>query len=75
MLPINLFAFFPASNCTLSSVAAFQGRKEGRLRLESGEVLYCESGEVLERAAQRGCGCPVLEVFRARLDGALGSLV
>ena len=59
MLPINLFAFFPASNCTLSSVAAFQGRKEGRLRLESGEVLYCESGEVLERAAQRGCGCPV----------------
>jgi len=25
----------------------------------SGEVLYCESGEVLERAARRGCGCPV----------------
>ena len=25
----------------------------------SGEVLYCESGEVLEQAAQRGCGCPV----------------
>ena len=24
-----------------------------------GEVLYYESGEVLERAAQRGCGCHV----------------
>jgi len=22
-------------------------------------VLYYESGEVLERAAERGCGCPV----------------
>ena len=25
----------------------------------SWEVLYRESGEVLELAAQRGCGCPV----------------
>ena len=25
----------------------------------SGEVLYYESGEVLEQSAQRGCGCPV----------------
>ena len=41
----------------------------------SGEVLYYESGEVLEQAAQRGYGCPVLEVFKAKLDGALGSLV
>ena len=24
-----------------------------------GEVLYYESGEVLEQAAQRGCGCPI----------------
>ena len=24
-----------------------------------GEVLYYESGEVLEQAAQRDCGCPV----------------
>jgi len=24
-----------------------------------GEVLYYESGEVLEQAAQIGCGCPV----------------
>ena len=24
-----------------------------------GEVLYQESGEVLEQASQRGCGCPV----------------
>ena len=34
--------------------------KEGRFRLDvRGKVLYQESGEVLERAAQRGCGCPV----------------
>jgi len=25
----------------------------------SADELYQESGEVLERAAQRGCGCPV----------------
>ena len=25
----------------------------------SGEVLYYESGEVLEQSAQRVCGCPV----------------
>jgi len=24
-----------------------------------GEVLYYESGEVLEQAAQRRCGCPI----------------
>ena len=24
-----------------------------------GEVLHCESGKVLEQAAQIGCGCPV----------------
>ena len=24
-----------------------------------GEVLYQESGEVLEQAAKRGCGCPI----------------
>jgi len=27
----------------------------------SGEVLYRESGEVLEQAAQRGCGCSIPE--------------
>ena len=25
----------------------------------SGEVFHREDGEVLEQAAQRGCGCPV----------------
>jgi len=25
----------------------------------SGKVLYYGSGEVLEQAAQRGCGCPI----------------
>ena len=33
--------------------------REGRFRLDVEEVLYYESGEVLEQAAQRGCGCPV----------------
>ena len=37
----------------------FKSRK-GRFRLDiKGEVLYQESGEVLEETAQRGCGCPV----------------
>jgi len=27
--------------------------------LDVGEVLYYESGEVLEQVAQRGCGCPI----------------
>ena len=46
--------------------------KEGRFRLGcQGEVLYQESGEVLAQAAQRGCAWPSLEVFMARLDGAL----
>ena len=40
----------------------------------SGEVFLL-SDEVLEHVAQSGCGCPVLEVFKARLDGALGSLI
>ena len=33
--------------------------REGRFRLDVEEVLYYESGEVLEQAAQRACGCPV----------------
>jgi len=33
--------------------------KEGRFRLDIREVLYRGSGEVLEQAAQRGCGCPI----------------
>jgi len=33
------------------------------------------SGEVLVQVVQRGWDAPFLEVFRARLDGALGSLM
>ena len=41
-----------------------------------GEVLHRESAEVLEQTAWRACGCSLfLEVFKKRLDGALGSLV
>jgi len=32
---------------------------EGMFRLDVGEVLHRENGEVLEQAAQRGCGCSV----------------
>ena len=39
------------------------------------EVLYQESGEVLEQLPREGVDAPSLEVFKARLDGALGSLV
>ena len=37
-----------------------------------GEVLYRESGKVLDQAAQRRCGCSIPEVFKTKLDGALG---
>ena len=33
--------------------------KERRFRLDEGEVLYYEGGELLEQAAQRCCGCPI----------------
>ena len=40
-----------------------------------GEVLCYESGEVLNSCPERlWMPCPSLEVFKARLDGALGSL-
>jgi len=39
------------------------------------EIFYDESGKELEQVAQRSCGCPLLEVFKARLDGALSNLV
>ena len=44
--------------------------KEGRFRLDvEGSFFYGESGEVLEQVALS------LEVFKARLDGALGNLI
>ena len=49
--------------------------KEGRLRLDVGEVLYSESGEVLNSCPERlWMPRPSVEVLKARLDGALGSL-
>ena len=49
--------------------------REGRFRLDVGEVLYYESGEVLEQLPREAVDVPSLEMFKARLDGALGSLV
>ena len=37
-----------------------------------GEVLYYESGEVLEQAAQRGCGCPVPGGVQGQVRWSLG---
>ena len=39
-----------------------------------GEVLYYESGEVLKQLPREDVNALSLEVFKARLDGALGSL-
>jgi len=39
------------------------------------EILYSEGGEEREQASRRSYGYPSLEVFKARLDGALGSLI
>ena len=41
----------------------------------SGGVLSYESGEVLKQLPREAVDAPSLEVFKARLDGALGSLV
>lgn len=38
------------------------------------EILYCEGGKTLEQVAQRVMDILSLAVFKARLDGALGSL-
>jgi len=38
------------------------------------KVLYTEGSETLAQASQRAVGAPSLEVLKARLDGALGSL-
>ena len=37
------------------------------------EIFYSEGGEALEQVAQNGCGCLILEEFKVRLDGILGS--
>ena len=39
-----------------------------------GEVLSYECGELLEQLPREAVDAPSLEVFKARLDGALGSL-
>ena len=39
------------------------------------KFFHTEGGDTLEQVAQGGCGCPILEAFKARLDVALGSLV
>ena len=47
--------------------------KEERFRLNvRGEVLYQESGEVLEQAAQRGCGCPVPGCVQGQVEWGPG---
>ena len=49
--------------------------KEGRFRLDIGEILYHKSGEVLEQLPREAADAPSLGVFKARLDGPLDSLV
>ena len=48
--------------------------KEGRFRLDVTGKFYWESGEVLELVAQN-VDTPSLEVFQARMDGALSNLI
>ena len=50
--------------------------KEGRLRFDvRGKFFITESDEVLNRLPREVVDAPSLEMFKARLDGALGSLV
>ena len=43
--------------------------------MDTGEILYRGSDAVLEQLPREAVDAPSLEVFKARLDGALGSLV
>ena len=42
--------------------------EEGRFRLDIRilDILHCESGDTQEQAAQRGCGCLLLEGVQGR---------
>lgn len=37
--------------------------------------IFRHGGGALEHIAQRSCGCPSLEVFKARLEGAFSNLI
>ena len=50
-------------------------RRREDLGWMTGEVLYKESGEVLNRLPREAVDVLSLKVFKARLDGAMGSLV
>ena len=39
------------------------------------QIIYSEGGEALDRLPREAVDAPSLEVFKARLDGALGNLV
>ena len=39
------------------------------------EILYCEGGETLNRLPGEAVSAPSLEALKARLDGAVSSLV
>jgi len=50
--------------------------RQGRFRLDfRRKFFHPKGGDTLEQVAQGGCGCPILDAFKARLDVALGSLV
>ena len=46
--------------------------REGRIRLDVRGKFFTESGEVLEQAAQRGCGCPVSGGVQGRIGWGSG---
>ena len=46
-----------------------------RLSLDIGDFFHGEGGETVVQVAQRDRGCPTLEVFNTRLDGAVGNLI
>jgi len=50
--------------------------KEGRFRLDRSNKLFTmRVVRALKRVSQTSRGCPSLEVFKTRLDGALSSVV
>jgi len=69
---LNYFFFF----CTIpSSCVYLDGLWRPYIPNFHNNIFHNEHGEALEQVAQRSCGCPSLEVFKASLDGALSNMV
>ena len=59
----------------LIALMVLSWRREDLGRMSGGSSLPRECAEMLEQLPREAVDAPSLDVFKARLDGALGSLV